>query len=192
MRKTNRTTSSKTMKLRIQSTLVILNLALKMTDCSIKLASLVTEYFPFDTYFRSFSVCFETWTLLKLGVTIEDVLSADGFDKSSEGSTTATQLLGRGDTVKRNAETHSSQNSRRDLRENKLEEREAALRESYLREASRQQLWEANMREAAAHTGGYQGGNIHAPVIAPPRRDESLIAGMPRVGPYEGYSYDNA
>lgn len=79
----DRSTPDKTLKLRIQSTLVICNLVFKLTDLSVKIASFATAYFPFDTYFRSFSTCFETWTVLKLGVTVEDVLKGDGWDKIS-------------------------------------------------------------------------------------------------------------
>ncbi|TPX65111.1 hypothetical protein SpCBS45565_g05391 [Spizellomyces sp. 'palustris'] len=80
----DRATLDKTLKLRITAFLVIMNLVFKTADVSVKIASIATTYFPFDVYFRSVTVCFETWTLLKLGITVEDVLKGDSWDKGSD------------------------------------------------------------------------------------------------------------
>ncbi|KAI9090190.1 hypothetical protein DFS34DRAFT_689074 [Phlyctochytrium arcticum] len=84
----DRSKSDKSLKIKMQSILVIANLMFKVVDFSVKIASLATSYVPIDTYFRSFNVCFETWTLLKLGVTLEEVMRGDNVDPMNPPSAT--------------------------------------------------------------------------------------------------------
>ncbi|KAI9090189.1 hypothetical protein DFS34DRAFT_377010 [Phlyctochytrium arcticum] len=101
----DRSETDKSLKIKMQSILIILNLFFKMLDFSVKVGSLATSYVPIDSYFRAFNVSFESWTLLKLGVTLEDVMRGESVDSTAQSAD-----RNRLDSVSKGAERTLDQN----------------------------------------------------------------------------------
>ncbi|TPX64300.1 hypothetical protein SpCBS45565_g06026 [Spizellomyces sp. 'palustris'] len=60
----------------VQMAILLIGIAGKVTEAVLKILSVATTYMSLDSYFRGTNMAIEIWTLVELGVTIQEVMSS--------------------------------------------------------------------------------------------------------------------
>ncbi|KNC98345.1 uncharacterized protein SPPG_06053 [Spizellomyces punctatus DAOM BR117] len=72
----------------VQMAILLIGIAGKVTEAVLKILSVSTTYMSLDSYFRGTNMAIEIWTLVELGVTIQEVMSSKTDSATSESKPT--------------------------------------------------------------------------------------------------------